>query len=648
MLVLRTLLVVGYLWSLAASQASGDDPSSDTTTDAATDSTSTSTPTDTSATTQDSTSSAATATSSGSSEGNSTTPGDDDYIVSQDPIEGRTVYANFTAVIAVISGISANVTVTVFAYPGTYNEQLTFNRSGTTIFRGYSDNPYDNTLNQVIIQNSNGVDTQADQSNSDSATLYSRAEFIQLYNINLNNIFGQTRNFASLGFAVGNNGFASFYSCQITGNQDTFDTEAGTSVFVYNTLVEGSIDFIWGSGSAYFLNSTIVPNTDGGRIAAMKSTAPSTKRAVVLPALVFDQSTIAAAPGVSVGSIFLGRPYNNYSRVAYIYTYLDASIAPEGWSEWSDSDPRIDAILFGEYHNYGPGADTSDRADFSEQLSDTDVLQFELLNLFSAQGTAWINLGYLRVVPFAVGSVNVTISAGPDESTTFTTQPTTVVQTTTGSTVVSTRTRLSRTTTTLPASTRTRTTRSTSTQTVFTTVTLPPTRTSTVATTTAPGTTVFTTGRPVTVVVTIVIVVQKTIVTTTTLSCTPRAKRTADAFQPDIRAVLDDRAISTVFSPTTTTTTTNPASVTVTTVPTTITRNQRVSVVTESSIITSLTTATSTDSTEAVLFTALVTAAPVTSSVPGSTTRVTSRVTSTRTVTSTVTSYSPGARRCRQ
>ncbi|KAI1402661.1 carbohydrate esterase family 8 protein [Hypoxylon fuscum] len=328
-----------------------------------------------------------------------TEPATGDYIVSKSAIEGKKVYSSFAKVITAIQDVSSKEVVTVFAYPGVYKEQLVFNRSGTTIFRGYSEDPSDNTQNQVIIQNSKGVDTQADQSNSDSATMYSRAKYLELYNINLNNVFGQTRNYASLGFANGNNGYTSLYNCQVTGNQDTFDTNSGTSVFAYNTLVGGSIDFIWGAGSAYFLNSTIVPNTDGGRIAAMKRASSSTAGG-----LVFDQCTVTAKKGVTTGSVYLGRPYNQYSRVAYIKTYLDKSISPEGWSVWGASDPRTDGILFGEYKNNGPGAATSSRASFSTQLSDKDAAQFELAKFFSSQGTSWINMTYVEATPFKAGS----------------------------------------------------------------------------------------------------------------------------------------------------------------------------------------------------------------------------------------------------
>ncbi|KAI1805341.1 carbohydrate esterase family 8 protein [Daldinia bambusicola] len=331
----------------------------------------------------------------------STEPAAGDYIISQSPVEGKSVYSTFAAAIAAIQKEPGAKTVGVFVYPGTYKEQVVFARSGagTTIFRGYTTDPSSPAHNQVVVQNSRGVDTGAGQSNSDSATLYSRAPgLLRLHNVDLRNVFGQTRDFASLGFAIGNNGRASFYGCRVAGNQDTFDTNAGTSVFAYNSVVEGSVDFIWGAGAAYFLNCTIAPNLKGGYVAAMKRASASTPGG-----LVFDQCTVAAtaAAAAATGSVFLGRPYNQFSRVAYVKTYLDESIAPAGWSVWSKTDPRTNGVLLGEYQNNGPGAGTSARASFSRQLSKAEVTQFQLANFFSSQGTAWIDMTDVKMAPFS-------------------------------------------------------------------------------------------------------------------------------------------------------------------------------------------------------------------------------------------------------
>ena len=166
--------------------------------------------------------------------GNSTTPPIGACIVSKTSIAGYTTYSTIAQCIAILP--STSVVSTIFIYPGTYSEQLTFNRSGATIFKGYSDTPGSFSTNQVIIQNSHGVDTQGDASNSDSATFYSRGKNVKFYNINLVNSFGTTKNYASLGFAIGNNGNASFYGCQVIGNQDTFNINVG-QYFLLNLLL---------------------------------------------------------------------------------------------------------------------------------------------------------------------------------------------------------------------------------------------------------------------------------------------------------------------------------------------------------------------------------------------------------------------------
>ena len=159
------------------------------------------------------------------SAGNSTSPPAGACIVSKTAIAGQTTFSTIAGCINNLTSSSA--LATIFIYPGTYNEQLTFNRSGATVFQGYTETPDSYSSNQVIITNSHGVDTQSDESNSDSATLYSRSKNLKMYNINLVNSFGQTQDYASLGFAIGNNGNASFYGCQVIGNQDTFDVNVG-------------------------------------------------------------------------------------------------------------------------------------------------------------------------------------------------------------------------------------------------------------------------------------------------------------------------------------------------------------------------------------------------------------------------------------
>ncbi|PNP86193.1 hypothetical protein FNYG_00421 [Fusarium nygamai] len=339
------------------------------------------------------------------------------YIVSKDPIDGVTTYDTIQAAIDALP-LSTKVTPTVFIYPGTYKEQIVLSRPGTTFFIGYSESPEDNSKNQVTITYDKGIDTQAEASNSDSATFYATGNYLQAVNINFANTFGTTANYASLGFAVKSSKFASLYGCQVYGNQDALLING--NLFAYNSLFTGNIDMIWGSGAGYFLKSTIAPNRDGIALTANKkgtNTGPSW-------GFVFDQCTVSPAGGASYSKIYLGRPWDQYARVAYIESELSSGIAAAGWQAWTKADPRTANVIFGEFDNSGPGSSTSQRASFSKQLSGEDVAQFELGTFFTS--TAWINMTLVDATPFDAG---IAATQTYSSTTVYTTQTVTTSQT---------------------------------------------------------------------------------------------------------------------------------------------------------------------------------------------------------------------------
>ncbi|XEV01845.1 hypothetical protein FSHL1_007132 [Fusarium sambucinum] len=355
------------------------------------------------------------------------TPPPGAYIVSKEAIDGVTTYSTIQAAIDALPA-SNKVTPTVFIYPGTYKEQIILSRSGTTFFIGYSESPDDYTKNQVTITYDKGIDTQADASNSDSATFYATGNYFQAVNINFMNTFGTATNYASLGFAVKSSKFASLYGCQVYGNQDALLVNG--NLFAYNSIITGNIDMIWGSGAGYFLKSTIAPNKDKIALTANKkgtNTGPN--------GFVFDQCTVAPADGASYSTIYLGRPWDQWARVAYIQTELSADIASVGWTAWTKSDPRTENVIFGEFDNSGPGASSGNRASFAKQLSNEEVAQFQIGTFFPS--TSWINMTLVHATPFDAAVVATqTISS----TTVYTTQTVTLSQTlfttTTGADVV--------------------------------------------------------------------------------------------------------------------------------------------------------------------------------------------------------------------
>ncbi|PTU21613.1 hypothetical protein P175DRAFT_0434694 [Aspergillus ochraceoroseus IBT 24754] len=352
---------------------------------------------------------------------NGTTPPAGAYVVSKTAITNVTTYGTIQDALNALP-TSSKETPVVFIYPGTYEEQLVVNRSGTTIFMGYSNNTSDAASNLVTIQYNAGVSTQTGQSDSDSATVYATGNYFKAMNINFVNNFGRTTNIASLGFAVRSSKYASLYGCQVIGNQDALLVNG--YLFASHSYVEGNVDMIWGSGAGYLLNSTISPNEDGISITADKRKTNTTAGGFVL-----DQCTVKPAASVtgSLSKISLGRPWNNYARVAYVRSYLASCVEAAGWDVWSTKSPQTDGVLFGEYQNYGPGASTANRASFVTMLDNSTVAQFELTSFFAS--TSWIDFTLVEGTPFVPGSwttnttttTSITASSTPVPSAAWTT-----------------------------------------------------------------------------------------------------------------------------------------------------------------------------------------------------------------------------------
>lgn len=127
--------------------------------------------------------SSATATATAAYDG--TTPPSGAYIVSKTSLgTNTTTYDTIQSALDAIP-TSSKITPTIFIYPGTYEEQLVISKSGTVVLVGYSESTYDYSSNQVTIQYNRGVDTQADESNSDSATVYATGNYFEVCSVTL-------------------------------------------------------------------------------------------------------------------------------------------------------------------------------------------------------------------------------------------------------------------------------------------------------------------------------------------------------------------------------------------------------------------------------------------------------------------------------
>jgi pectinesterase len=142
--------------------------------------------------------------------------------------------------------------------------------------------------------------------------------------------------------------------------------------------VEGHVDFIFGNSKAFFENCHIHAIAhDEVMLTAHMRTGPDEDRAYV-----FDHCRITSDPGV--GTLWLGRPWRDYSRVIFLDTRIDARLHPDGWREWTPGQTRrLATAYYAEYASTGIGAPRAAREPHARQLSAAEAAQWSAERLLA-------------------------------------------------------------------------------------------------------------------------------------------------------------------------------------------------------------------------------------------------------------------------
>jgi pectin methylesterase-like acyl-CoA thioesterase len=350
--------------------------------------------------------------------------------------------ADFTSVQAAINSLgNGTAPGYILIAPGNYTEQLNVTRQAPLTLIGMSANPYKGTsyANVDVNTTSHGNDVQIWWNSANynavftdnvytgvltvgptlNATLTGSGptgfavpdatpfgcEDFRAYNIDFRNEYLPYS--SGPAHAVGvSRANAGFYSCGLYSWQDTvsrlFRSMPRVSLFVavltgcvslrqlyvgklgnayfYDNIIAGQTDFLYGFGTAYIEKSTLSLRSCGGGITAWKGTNTTfdNKYGVYI-----DQSQAIAAnysiSKIMVGKCALGRPWNSQHRSIFMETYLDASIKPAGYIEWSATLPRVDNYTFmATWDSFGPGYnETAERlSNITLVLNDTQVAPY--------------------------------------------------------------------------------------------------------------------------------------------------------------------------------------------------------------------------------------------------------------------------------
>ena len=167
-----------------------------------------------------------------------------------------------------------------------------------------------------------------------------------------------------------------FINCRILGNQDTIYTGAKfTRLYFKDCYIDGTTDFIFGPSTALFEDCIIHSKRNSYVTAA--STPKEAKYGYV-----FKHCKLTAEPGVD--KVYLGRPWRPYAYTLFIECELGKHIVSAGWHNWGKQSNE-ETARYMEYKNTGEGANASERAAWSKQLTKKEAEAVTVDAIFRTQ-----------------------------------------------------------------------------------------------------------------------------------------------------------------------------------------------------------------------------------------------------------------------
>ena len=293
---------------------------------------------------------------------NAQTPG---FIVAKDSS------GDFTSLQAAIDATPSNSNnrTEIYIKNGIYYEliNISSNKTNLTLIGESADS--------TIITYDNGARTINPATGAEFGTSGSRSVQIDGAGFFALNVSFQNNADPSLGQAVAVKCQADksvFKNCKFLGNQDTYYPDKGRS-YHENCYFEGTTDFIFGGGIAFFENCHIY--SKGGTSLTAARTGENVKYGFV-----FNNCNITGS-GSNITD--LGRPWRPYASVTFLNSNISNAIKAEGWNNWRDPSNE-ETARFAEYNNTGDGADLSERVSWMKKLKAAEAMEYNVLNVLKA------------------------------------------------------------------------------------------------------------------------------------------------------------------------------------------------------------------------------------------------------------------------
>ena len=152
-----------------------------------------------------------------------------------------------------------------------------------------------------------------------------------------------------------------------------------------NCYLEGDVDFIFGSATAVFRKCEIFSKNRDKKVNGY-ITAASTPESRQYGYVFMDcQLTGDAGPQ----SVYLGRPWRKYAKVAFLDCQMGSHIIGEGWNNWRDRE-KEKTVSYVEYNSSGPGAKRQKRVSWSRCLTSEEASKYQLENIFPENNSWYI------------------------------------------------------------------------------------------------------------------------------------------------------------------------------------------------------------------------------------------------------------------
>lgn len=274
--------------------------------------------------------------------------------------------ANFTTIqSAILSLPNTTDPYTLLITAGNYTEQINVTRPGPVTLLGqthHANNASKNTVN-VLWSNATGTPDTGTYDNAYTSTLtvaptlnvsftgagpqgspvapdtpLGNRDF-KAYNLNFQNTYRPYAAGPALALSV-SYANASFYYSQFLSYQDTVYVGKIGNAYMHSCIVGGQTDFFYGFGTLWVQSRDVLLRGCGGGITAWKGTNTTFENKFGV--YIHDGRVVKANDSLEIThECALGRPWNANMRSIFANNYLDDSIQPNGYIQWSATDPRI-------------------------------------------------------------------------------------------------------------------------------------------------------------------------------------------------------------------------------------------------------------------------------------------------------------------